>query len=842
MATGLVGLTWIWIMLAGGVSAMPLGGAPLPLDPALSAVAPQECLWYGSSSGQTDANPDSENETEQLFAEPQVQRLAEEIETQIMSALGMATQRGGREEQVLARSVPPLIKGVMLRPFVFYIEDVEVTDKGPGGQGVDGSAAFVINAGEQKEEIEKAINNLLQLEPKAFREEQLEGVAWKRAFLGRDISTPVVRMGWKGDYFIVAIGEETAKTVLERMEAGNTPDWLEELRSEHPLERELAVGYFNVARVLEKVRPYVENEQGWDAANKLGLMSIEAIHTRSGYDAVACKTMMHVKTDGQRKGLLGLIPYKPLSKRDLQAIPKNPLLAVAKRVDVDEVIDVALRIASDFEPRAKEQFEQGLWQVESQTGVNLRNDIIKNLDDVWIAYLPGGDLMSSWLGSAVAVKVKDRARLSEAIDKIVALAQQQMQQQFQNGRRRGGATIQENTVGDHTIYSLQVTGEAFPFSPAWCVSDEWLVFGLMPQTVRDVLEREEEDSLADVEVVREPLAASDAPSVVFYVDTPRLVRSVYPWVQMGVQAIASQARREGLNFDTTALPSVEVIAKHLQPGVSTWTHKRDGFHFTSHHSLPGSGNMMAIAPMGVALVVPAVGSARLAAQTVTEINQLKQFALAVLNYESAHGEFPTDIYDDDGNALLSWRVKILPYMEAQNIYDRFHLDEAWDSDHNKPLLEMMPDIFKSPSGEAPAGKTRFLSFSGEGMIMNGEEAAQFRSITDGSSNTLLVVQANIDKAVEWSKPGDLKFDPQSPFDGLLTETGMFLGVFCDGHVSRISNGIDEETMKALVTKDGGEIIDHNQMNMNPQQRVMEVEDAEAVEFDVEIDMIDLVPQ
>lgn len=813
------GVSWIFLMLAGSVSAMPLGGAPLPLDPALSAVAPENCLWYGSSSGQQDPDPDSENETEQLYAEPQVQRLAEEIESQIMRVVGMATMRGGREEQVLARSLPPLVKAFILRPFVIYVEDVEIPEPGPGEKKLDGSAAFIMNAGEKKGEIEQAIQNLLGLEPSAFREENLLGITWQVAETPPE--APTVRMGWKDDYFILAIGEKTPQTVLDRMKAGNTPDWLTELRDEHPIERELALGYLNVTAAVETVRPFIEEQEGWAIAEQLGLMSIKAVHSRSGYDAIGCKTTMHLQTDGQRTGVLGLMPYKPLSKRDLRAIPIDPLLAVAKRVDVDEVIDTALRIVSKFEPRAREQFDQGLWQVESQTGVNLRDDILKNLDDVWIGYLPGGDLMSSWLGSAVAVKVKDQAKLSQSIDKLMQLAKTEMDREFQNRGGRRGATIQESKLGNNTIYSLQIVGEAFPFSPAWCVSDEWMVFGLMPQTVRDVLERSSEDSLADNEVVREPLSESEAPSVVFYVDTPRLVRSVYPWVQMGVQAMAGEMRREGINIDTTALPSVEVIAKHLRPGVSTWTHKSDGFHFTSHHSLPGSGNLMAAAPLGVAMIIPAVGSARLAAQTAQETNQMKQFCLAALNYESANREMPTDIYDDEGNAILSWRVRVLPYMEAGFLHDNIRLDEPWDSEHNKQFIEQMPEIFKSPSGMAPAGKTRFLALKGENTMNRGEEPISLREITDGTSNTLLYVHANVDQAVIWTKPDDLEFNEARPFNGLLNEQGFFLGGFVDGHVTRISNSIPKAAMQAYALFNDGQMIDWEVQNMQPQQRAVE---------------------
>jgi len=131
----------------------------------------------------------------------------------------------------------------------------------------------------------------------------------------------------------------------------------------------------------------------------------------------------HVVTDGQRNGLLTLLPHKTLSQRDLRTTPADALVATVLCLDVDEVFDEAIRLISQFEPNAAEEFERVLWKVETHLGVNIEDDILSSLDDVWVAYLPDGDLLTSRLGSAAAVRVKDAQRLQMSIDKLVALAQ-----------------------------------------------------------------------------------------------------------------------------------------------------------------------------------------------------------------------------------------------------------------------------------------------------------------------------------------------------------------------------------------------------------------------------------
>src|SRR5215208_5386317 len=72
---------------------------------------------------------------------------------------------------------------------------------------------------------------------------------------------------------------------------------------------------------------------------------------------------------------------------------------------------------------------------------------------------------------------------------------------------------------------------------------------------------------------------------------------------------------------------------------------------------------------------------------------LKQIALAFHNHHDANGRLPGNICDKNGKALLSWRVQILPYLEEDKLYFEFKLDEAWDSDHNKKLIEKLPKTY-----------------------------------------------------------------------------------------------------------------------------------------------------
>ena len=90
-------------------------------------------------------------------------------------------------------------------------------------------------------------------------------------------------------------------------------------------------------------------------------------------------------------------------------------------------------------------------------------------------------------------------------------------------------------------------------------------------------------------------------------------------------------------------------------------------------------------------------------------NNEKHIALAIHNYISStrpKAMFPPAYTTSkDGKPLLSWRVLILPYLEQEALYKQFHLDEPWDSPHNRTLIARMPTVYRCPM-EAPDAAPR----------------------------------------------------------------------------------------------------------------------------------------
>ncbi|MEX0610975.1 MAG: M56 family metallopeptidase [Pirellulales bacterium] len=144
-------------------------------------------------------------------------------------------------------------------------------------------------------------------------------------------------------------------------------------------------------------------------------------------------------------------------------------------------------------------------------------------------------------------------------------------------------------------------------------------------------------------------------------------------------------------------------------------------------------------------------------------NNLKNLALAILNYEATYRALPPHAkYDASGKPVLSWRVMILPFLDQADLYEEFRLDEPWDSEHNRKLLARMPDEFKNPKLNEPT-KTNYLAVVGEECVFTGTpNGIKFSRISDGTARTIALVEADADQAVEWTKPEDWQFDRNAP--------------------------------------------------------------------------------
>jgi hypothetical protein len=219
----------------------------------------------------------------------------------------------------------------------------------------------------------------------------------------------------------------------------------------------------------------------------------------------------------------------------------------------------------------------------------------------------------------------------------------------------------------------------------------------------------------------------------------------------------------------------------------------------------------------IGLLIPAVQKVREAAARTQSANNLKQIGIAMHNHNDVYQSLPPGNFKGTprtanyGNPGLSWRVALLPFLEEDALYRQFHLDEPWDSPHNKTLLTRMPKVYAHPSadGEKTAGGfTHYRAFTGPHTLFDPTLAGGAHlatSFPDGTANTIFVVEAS--EPVEWTKPDDLPYGPGVPLPKLgITSDGSFNALMGDASVRKVDKKTSETTLRAAITRDGGEVL------------------------------------
>jgi hypothetical protein len=210
------------------------------------------------------------------------------------------------------------------------------------------------------------------------------------------------------------------------------------------------------------------------------------------------------------------------------------------------------------------------------------------------------------------------------------------------------------------------------------------------------------------------------------------------------------------------------------------------------------------------LVTAAAAAVRGTIYRRAHTDSFKQILLAMHNHHNAYKVFPPrdEVRDESGKSGLSWRVHILPYLDEEELYREFDLDEPWDGPHNKNLIEKMPDVYGSHWWGLAPGHTTFLAPAGEDTILGGPKATAFRDVIDGTSNTVMLVEVKPGLAVPWTAPQDYAFDPAAPGRGLqVGSDGRFLAAWADGSAQALRGNLEPELLLRLFRKSDGHSID-----------------------------------
>jgi hypothetical protein len=274
---------------------------------------------------------------------------------------------------------------------------------------------------------------------------------------------------------------------------------------------------------------------------------------------------------------------------------------------------------------------------------------------------------------------------------------------------------------------------------------------------------------------------------------------------------------EGMKFGKTALLATMVQEMDMNDPIQASTvayAKRIYEKYETKYTPKVSGSDLTIvaheeimlSPMLIGLVgnMSRSGNPMFKTKMTPEI-ELRMTTLASLNYESAYQKFPKrTLKDENGKALFSGRVALLPFMEQNNLYAQLKLDEPWDSEHNSQFTSMaIPAFGMNDEGKATV---RFPVFPGS--IWDTDEDLNFSNVTDGSSNTIFSIQVDPSEATSWADPTPWNVSKNNPMRDVFGDREEVVVGMLDGSTRTLKKSeMTNEKLKAMLTYEGGEVVD-----------------------------------
>lgn len=219
--------------------------------------------------------------------------------------------------------------------------------------------------------------------------------------------------------------------------------------------------------------------------------------------------------------------------------------------------------------------------------------------------------------------------------------------------------------------------------------------------------------------------------------------------------------------------------------------------------------VVGLAALLLALMLPAVERGRWEARRSQCKSNLKQIALALHDYtEEYHTLPPAYTVDADGKPLHSWRTLILPFLDQAPLYNSINLAKAWDDPVNAEAAKTVVAVYHCPSTRVDPTQTTYLANASQSGCFRPGVSRRLSEITDGTSNTIMVIEAPEAKAVPWMSPHDAdeSLIMSLSSDSKLQHQGGVHAALCDGAVRFLSASTPIATRRALLTIEAGDDV------------------------------------
>jgi hypothetical protein len=617
---GMAEIGIVVVMLGGSLSGGGLMGLPpAERDAAFLKTAPADSLLYSEWAARSTGKV-GEPGIDGLMADPEIRAFYKAVDKAILTAIERETASGSPEEQILGKSVPPLVKSMLMCPGCIYVHfDQQAAVKavenlqpvfGPAAAFLGMQGALIINGGDDADAIAKHIIELQQLLPPEMRSKDLK----KQVF---PLPLPGVKLMLHRHekYFVLAFGEGELDKAIAGLSGKSKGGLAANPRFAAAvklvaMERTGEVSWLDVKGIVKTVTEALgpQGEMVTGIAKMIGADSIDSIVASTGVVDGQIRSKSFMTTGGKTEGILALAAGRAIKPADLALIPADADLVMAFSLNTEKVYDTVRAIVGQSDPsgEAAKLFDGTILQLEKEFDMNLKDDVFPSFGDVWTFHnspSAGGVFVTSLVAS---LEVKDAKKANATFTQLMKVFKESLPGDFGNGRRRG-VYLEEAKFMGTTIYYVNTVGDDdVPVAPAFCVTDKQLLAAPHPQALKAHLRYLQTKQPGFDTRIGKLIPKPDGDLLaVSFIESKTAVRYLYAIVPYIGQIIMSEIQREEIDIDIFAIPSARAILPYTDNAFSMTVRTKDGIYSESQSILPipGASTLLMQLPSMVPLLI-----------------------------------------------------------------------------------------------------------------------------------------------------------------------------------------------------------------------------------------------
>jgi hypothetical protein len=614
-----VGMGFSELVLLLGFGGLLGGGSLLGLPPGerdagYLRAAPADSLLYFEWAERSGGEAGAEG-IDGLAADPEVRQFLVDVEAAILKGIRRASD-SGPEERIMAESIPPLVKSTLMHSGCLYAAfDEQAAARalaegeptiGPAAVALGIEGAFVLNAGDEADEIAKHVNALLDLArvPATVRRNDLQ-----HQVIPLPVPNAKLELHREGSYFVLAFGEGVVEAAVAGLKNADTKGLGSNVRFTKALalvetERTGGVAWLDVKGTLNAVVGALgfQGQMVKSIAESTGLDAVDSMVTVTGVVDGRLSTRSFVTTGGSVRGLLAFADGRPLKNADLAQVPGDADLVYVISLDGKKVLAAVRDVVTKSDPTgfAAQQLNRTLMQLDEELGFSIEKGAFEAFGDVWTVFdspSAGGVVLT---GATLSLEVRDHAKAEPIYTRLMELLEASLPGVENGESRRNGVELRKMSFLEHDVYFVNTYDDDMPFAPAFCLTKSHLFVAPNPQAIKAELrflasgEPNFGTRLGPMIAAGDersiPLAIEGEAAVSFsYVDLRQGLATLYALVPYMGQSMMGAIQQEGGDITAFSIPSARAVLPYAKDSFQRVTRTEEGLLFEGYNGVPVPG-------------------------------------------------------------------------------------------------------------------------------------------------------------------------------------------------------------------------------------------------------------